>query len=69
MYNTLCVLLALSLVFVLIFAGASGSTPSLAPRAAAWWSLLFPGLFSPDTSVTFTWPLVNDVLRFFHLCG
>ena len=66
MRPVLCCLLSLCLLFSLIFAGSIPRQPALpAGRAAAWWGLLFPGLFGldGDENVIFSWPLLERVGR------
>lgn len=65
----LSLLLSVSLLFLLIFAGAGGR-PAALPRTSAWWGLLFPALFGQpgaDAPVTFTWPGVTYVLQVLRL--
>ena len=69
MRAVLSLLLTLSLLFALISAGA-GVRPAALPRTSAWWGLLFPALLGPegaDGPVTFTWPVVDTVLRLLRL--
>ncbi len=70
MRAVLCMLLSISLLFSLIFAGSAPQGPALPPgRSAAWWGLLFPGLFGLDggDTVTFSWPILQRVLGLFRL--
>ena len=69
MRSILCLLLSLSLLFSLIFAGSVPEVPALpAGHLTAWWGLLFPGLFGMDGDerVTFSWPIVEYIVGVFR---
>lgn len=61
MRSVFCFFLSLILICSLIFAGSAPVKAAPLPvRTAAWWGLLFPGLFGPDDGrVVFEWPLLK----------
>lgn len=68
MREMLCLLLSITLLWGLVFAGGMPEALPLPPgRPSAWWGLLFPGLFSApaeeDERVTFAWPLWETLVR------
>ena len=67
MRDILCVLLSMILFCSCVFAGGALKAPLSPPgREAAWWGLLFPGLFSGGgDSVTFDWPVLRHIARLF----
>ena len=70
MRSIFCLLLTFMLMAGLMLGGSMPDALPLPPgRSAAWWGLLFPGLFSQpvrlDERVTFTWPLLDYLRGFF----
>lgn len=67
MRGAVCILLS----FMLLFTLSTLEMPA-DPRASAWWGLLFPQMFArPDGAeqVTFVWPMVTRIVRWFGLNG
>ncbi|MBQ9299312.1 MAG: hypothetical protein IJ214_02260 [Clostridia bacterium] len=67
MRDILCVLLSLILFCSCVFAGGLPQAALLPPgREAAWWGLLFPGLFpGGGDSVIFDWPVLRRIAGLF----